>query len=55
MARANFDPQQLRNRLADFDEIRTSELTPEDQTCSHHSQFLFDPTTWVVSANTKHD
>jgi len=28
---ANFDSTQLRNRLTDFDEIRTSKLSPKDQ------------------------
>jgi len=27
---ANFDPSRLQNRLIDFDEIRTLELSPED-------------------------
>jgi len=47
--RANFDPQQLRNRLTNFDKIRTSEL-PYLLKTSH-----FHPTTWVVSANIQHD
>ena len=38
---------QLRNRLTDFGEIRTSELP--------RAKFHFDPTTWVVWVNIQHD
>ena len=48
--RANFDPQQLRNRFIDFDETRTLELTPDD-----HPPFKisFRSDDVVISANTQ--
>jgi len=38
-----------RNRVTNFDEIRTLDVPSKDP---HHEKFHFDPTTWVVSANT---
>ena len=52
VAKGKFQPPRLRNRLTDFDEIRTSDLPPKT---SHRAKFHFDPTTWVVSENTQHD
>jgi len=49
---SKFRPPQLRNRLTDFDEIRTLELHLKT---THHAKFHFDPTAWVVSANTQFD
>jgi len=43
---------QLQNRITDFDEIQTAELSLKG---SHHTKFHFDLTTCVVSANTQHD
>ena len=48
--KGKFRPLQLRNRLIDFDEIRTSELPPEDRS---PAKFHFNPTMWLVSANTQ--
>ena len=48
--KGKFRPPELRNRCIAFDEIRTSELSSEDRIpCKFH----FDPTMWVVSANTQ--
>jgi len=44
--------QSIRNRLTDFDEIRTLEL-PRPLKTTHLVKFHFDPMTWVVSANTQ--
>ena len=41
---------QLRNRLTDFDETEPSSYLLKT---THHAKFHFDPTTWVVSANTQ--
>ena len=65
---ANFDPPQLQNCSTDADESQILELLPivlfglmttklnklyyHLQT-THHAKFHFDPTTWVVSANTQ--
>jgi len=49
MGMGKFRPPQPRNRLTDFDEIRILELPSKT---THHAKFHFDPTTWVVSANT---
>jgi len=50
MGNGKFRPPQPRNRLTDLDEIRTLEL-PRKTT--YYAKFRFDPTTWVVSANTQ--
>jgi len=51
MGMGKFRPTpQIRNRLTDVDEIRTLEHPPKT---THHAKFHFDPTTWVVSANTQ--
>jgi len=55
VAKGKFRPPLLRNGLTDFDEIRISELSPEDQPSRKMSSCHFDPTTWVVSTNTQHD
>ena len=50
MEMGKFRPPQLRNRLTDVDEIQTLQLPLET---THHAKLHFDPTTWVVSANTQ--
>jgi len=50
--RASFDSPQPRNCLTDFDKIRISELSPEDQP---PCKISFERTMCVVSANTQHD
>jgi len=48
--KSKFRPPKLRNRLIEFDEIRTLELNPK---ATDHVKLHFDPTMWVVSANTQ--
>jgi len=51
MGKGKFRPPQLRNRLIDFDEIRTLELPPEDHSpCKISSRSEYSGL-WVVSAN----
>jgi len=52
MGKGKFRSPQLRSRLVDFDEFRTFELSSEDYPPCH-AKFHFDPTMWVVSANTQ--
>ena len=51
MKKGKFRPSQLRNRLIDCDEIRS--LQNYLLKITHHAKFHFDPTMWVVSANTQ--